>query len=222
MHFNDVIAFFRPHKTVPITPWRAEHRWQLSPSRVGILFFGLAIFGLGDSLLVQGDVGNAPWTVFSQGLTFKTGLSIGWATAFISIFVLLIWIPLNEKPGFGTLSNIVFIAAFIEIGTHIFPKQTSTWAGITFALIGIAMVGLGSALYITCGLGPGPRDGAMTGIHFKTGIRVGRVRMGIELVVLTIGWLMGGRVGIGTALFALLIGQSVAIFLGIVARLTRK
>jgi uncharacterized membrane protein YczE len=222
MHFNDVIAFFKPHKTVPITPWRAEHRWQLSPSRVGILFFGLAIFGLGDSLLVQGDVGNAPWTVFAQGLTFKTGLSIGWATAIISIFVLLIWIPLNEKPGFGTLSNIVLIAAFIEIGTHIFPKQTSTWAGVIFALIGIAMVGLGSALYITCGLGPGPRDGAMTGIHFKTGIRVGRVRMGIELVVLTIGWLMGGRVGIGTALFALLIGQSVAIFLGIVARLTRK
>ena len=222
MHFNDVIAFFKPHKTVPITPWRAEHRWQLSPSRVGILFFGLAIFGLGDSLLVQGDVGNAPWTVFAQGLTFKTGLSIGWATAIISIFVLLIWIPLNEKPGFGTLSNIVLIAAFIEIGTHIFPKQTSTWAGVIFALFGIAMVGLGSALYITCGLGPGPRDGAMTGIHFKTGIRVGRVRMGIELVVLTIGWLMGGRVGIGTALFALLIGQSVAIFLGIVARLNRK
>ena len=116
----------------------------------------------------------------------------------------------------------MLIAAFIEIGTHIFPKQTSTLAGVVFALTGIAMVGLGSALYITCGLGPGPRDGAMTGIHFKTGIRVGRVRMGIELVVLTIGWLMGGRVGIGTALFALLIGQSVAIFLGIVARLTRK
>ncbi|CAN2238264.1 YczE/YyaS/YitT family protein [Candidatus Planktophila dulcis] len=222
MHFSDVIAFFKPHKTVPITPWRADHRWQLSPSRVAILFFGLAIFGLGDSLLLQGDVGNAPWTVFSQGLTYKTGLSIGWATAIISIFVLLIWIPLNEKPGFGTLSNIVLIAAFIEIGTHIFPKQTSTLAGVVFALVGIAMVGLGSALYITCGLGPGPRDGAMTGIHFKTGIRVGRVRMGIELVVLTIGWLMGGRVGIGTALFALLIGQSVAIFLGIVARLTRK
>ena len=222
MHFSDVVAFFKPHKTVPITPWRADYRWQLSPSRVAILFFGLAIFGLGDSLLVQGDVGNAPWTVFSQGLTYKTGLSIGCATAIISIFVLLIWIPLNEKPGFGTLSNIVLIAAFIEIGTHIFPKQTSTLAGVVFALVGIAMVGLGSALYITCGLGPGPRDGAMTGIHFKTGIRVGRVRMGIELVVLTIGWLMGGRVGIGTALFALLIGQSVAIFLGIVARLTRK
>jgi uncharacterized membrane protein YczE len=222
MLFENWGAFFKPHKTVPITPWRADHRWQLSFSRVCILFFGLAIFGLGDSLLVQGDVGNAPWTVFSQGLTFKTGLSIGWATFFISIFVLLIWIPLGEKPGFGTLSNIVLIATFIEIGTNIFPKQSSVLVGIVYSLVGIAMVGLGSALYITCGLGPGPRDGAMTGIHYKTGVRVGRVRMGIELVVLTIGWLMGGRVGIGTALFALLIGQSVAIFLGIVARLTNR
>lgn len=222
MLFENWAAFFKPHKTVPITPWRADHRWQLSFSRVCILFFGLAIFGLGDSLLVQGDVGNAPWTVLSQGLTFKTGLSIGWATFFMSVFVLLIWIPLGEKPGFGTLSNIVLIATFIEIGTNIFPKQSSVFAGIVYSLVGIAMVGLGSALYITCGLGPGPRDGAMTGIHYKTGVRVGRVRMGIELVVLTIGWLMGGRVGIGTALFALLIGQSVAIFLGIVARLTNR
>ena len=222
MRFTDLLGALKPHKTVPITPWRAEHRWQLSLMRVLILFFGLAIFGLGDSLLVQGNVGNAPWTVFSQGLTLKTGMSIGWATFVISVFVLLTWIPLNEKPGFGTLSNIVLIATFIEVGTHIFPKQSSIAAGILFSLIGIAMVGFGSALYITCGLGPGPRDGAMTGIHYKTGIRVGRVRLGIEVVVLVIGWLMGGTVGIGTALFALLIGQSVAIFLGIVARLTHK
>jgi len=222
MKFSELLGALKPHKTVPITPWRAEHRWQLSPTRVLILFFGLAVFGLGDSLLVQGNVGNAPWTVFSQGLTLKTGMSIGWATFVISVFVLLIWIPLNEKPGFGTLSNIVLIATFIEVGTTLFPKQNSVISGITLSLIGIAMVGFGSALYITCGLGPGPRDGAMTGIHYKTGIRVGRVRLGIEVVVLIIGWLMGGTVGIGTALFALLIGQSVAIFLGIVARLTHK
>ena len=222
MKFSELLSVLKPHKTVPVTPWRAEHRWQLSPTRVLILFFGLAIFGLGDSLLVQGNVGNAPWTVFSQGLTLKTGMSIGWATFVISVFVLLIWIPLNEKPGFGTLSNIVLIATFIEVGTHIFPQQNSTLSGILFSLTGIALVGLGSALYITCGLGPGPRDGAMTGIHYKTGIRVGRVRLGIEVVVLIIGWPMGGTVGIGTALFALLIGQSVAIFLGIVARLTHK
>lgn len=222
MNFSSFFNFFKPHKTVPVTPWRAEHRWQLSPLRLAILFFGLAIFGLGDSLLVQGDVGNAPWTVFSQGLTYKTGLSIGWATFVISIFVLLIWIPLNEKPGFGTLANIVLIATFIEIGTHIFPKQDSFLSGVAFSLTGIALVGLGSALYITCGLGPGPRDGAMTGLHYKTGVRVGRVRMAIEIVVLAIGWFMGGTVGVGTALFALLIGQSVAISLGIVARLTQR
>jgi uncharacterized membrane protein YczE len=215
-------TFLTPHKTVPITPWRAETRWQLSPSRVFILFTGLIIFGLGDSLLIQGNQGNAPWTVFAQGLTLKTGMSIGFATLLISTFVLLIWIPLREKPGFGTLSNIVLIATFIQVGTQIFPEQSSMTTGILFDLIGIAMVGLGSALYITCGLGPGPRDGAMTGIHYRTGIRVGRVRLGIELVVLVIGWLMGGTVGVGTALFALLIGQSVAIFLGIVARLTKK
>jgi len=222
MKLDALRTLLAPHKTVPITPWRAESRWQLSPTRVLILFVGLIIFGLGDSLLIQGNLGNAPWTVFAQGLTLKTGLSIGEATLLISTFVLLIWIPLREKPGFGTLSNIVLIATFIQVGTQIFPEQNSLVTGIAFDLLGIAMVGLGSALYITCGLGPGPRDGAMTGIHYRTGIRVGRVRLGIEIVVLIIGWLMGGTVGLGTALFALLIGQSVAIFLGIVARLTQK
>jgi uncharacterized membrane protein YczE len=217
--FRQLLA---PHKTVPVTPWRAQSRWDLSPVRVLILFVGLIIFGLGDSLLIQGNQGNAPWTVFAQGLKIKTGMSIGFATLVISTFVLLLWIPLREKPGFGTISNIVLIATFIQVGTQIFPEQSSMSTGILFDLIGIAMVGLGSSLYITCGLGPGPRDGAMTGIHYRTGIRVGRVRLGIELVVLVIGWLLGGTVGIGTALFALLIGQSVAIFLGIVARLTQK
>lgn len=221
MKFEGFKRIFTPHKTVPITPWRAQHRWDLSVSRVSILFIGLVIFGLGDSLLVQGDIGNAPWTVLSQGLTKKVNISIGLATFLISIVVLMIWIPLREKPGFGTLANIVFIASAIELGTLIFPLQHNLISGVIFDLVGIAMVGLGSALYLTCGLGAGPRDGAMTGIHYKTGVRVGRVRLGIEIVVLIIGGLMGGRVGLGTALFALLIGQSVAIFLGIVARLTQ-
>ena len=220
--FQRLRLTFKPHKTVPVTPWRGESRWDLSPLRIFILFFGLALFGLGDSLLIQGNVGNAPWTVFAQGLTLKTNLTIGWATFIISVCVLLIWIPLKEKPGFGTLSNIVLIATFIEIGTKIFPIQSSLLSGIAFGLLGISLVGIGTALYITCGLGPGPRDGAMTGIHYKTGIRVGRVRLGIEVVVLCIGFLLGGTVGIGTALFALFIGQSVAISLGIIARLTRQ
>ena len=222
MNLASVIKSLRPHKTVPITPWTAQGLWDLTPLRTAILFFGLAIFGLGDSLLIQAGIGNAPWTVFAEGLTLKTGLSIGWATFIISVSVMLLWIPLNERVGFGTISNIVIIAAFIQIGTIIFPKQDNFAIGVIFDLIGIALVGLGSALYITCGLGRGPRDGAMTGIHYKTGVRVGRVRMGIEVTVLIIGWFLGGTVGLGTALFALFIGQSVAIFLGLVARLTHK
>ncbi len=222
MRFRSLFNALKPHKTVPITPWRANSRWDLSPLRVFILFFGLAIFGLGDSLFIQAGIGNAPWTVFAEGLTYKTGMSIGFATFVISVFVLLLWIPLRERPGFGTLANIVLIASFIEIGTHLFPVAESFAVGIVYNFIGISLVGIGSALYITCGLGPGPRDGAMTGLHYRTGVRVGRVRMAIEVTVLVIGFLMGGTVGVGTALFALLIGQSVAISLGILARLTHK
>lgn len=217
-----MIHFLKPHRTVPKTPWTATGKWDLSTKRVAILFFGLAIFGLGDSLLIQGGIGNAPWTVLAEGLTLKTGISIGTATLLISLSVMLLWIPLRERPGFGTLANILIIAIFIEIGTVIFPKQSSSLSGVIFSLIGIALVGVGSSLYITCGLGPGPRDGAMTGIHYRTGVRIGRVRLGIEGTVLVIGFLMGGTVGLGTALFALLIGQSIAISLGVVARLTQK
>jgi len=222
VRFSSLLNALKPHKTVPITPWRANSRWDLSPLRVLILFIGLAIFGLGDSLFIQAGIGNAPWTVFAEGLTYKTGMSIGFATFVISVFVLLLWIPLKERPGFGTLANIVLIASFIEIGTHLFPVANSFAVGIVYNFIGITLVGIGSALYITCGLGPGPRDGAMTGLHYRTGVRVGRVRMAIEVTVLVIGFLMGGTVGVGTALFALLIGQSVAISLGILARLTHK
>lgn len=222
MRLASILKILAPHRTIPNTPWRAEHRWQLSLTRVSILFFGLAIFGLGDSLLVQGGVGNAPWTVFAQGFSKKFDLDLGLSTFIISVFVLLIWIPLREKPGFGTLSNIVLIALFIHIGVAIFPEAHSTWTGVLFDLAGIALVGIGSSLYITCGLGPGPRDGAMTGLHRVTGVRVSRVRMAIELTVLGAGYLMGGTVGIGTLLFALLIGESIAISLGIVARLTSR
>ena len=222
MQWATLREFLTPHKTIPVTSWRAKHRWDLSFKRVAILWFGLAIFGLGDSLLIQGDVGNAPWTVFAQGIHTKTQWPIGFATFVVSIVVLLIWIPLKEKPGFGTLSNIVIIAAFIEVGISIFPKQESLITGVVFDLAGITAVGIGSALYITCGLGAGPRDGAMTGIHHRTGVRVGRVRLGIEVIVLVLGAALGGKVGVGTVLFALLIGEAIAISLGFVARLTSR
>jgi hypothetical protein len=219
---KEIITHLKPHKTVPQTPWRAKHRWDLSIKRVLILFFGLTIFGIGDAFVVQSNIGNAPWTVFAQGLSLKSGLGLGWATFVTGCAVLLLWIPLKEKPGFGTLANIAIISAAIQFGVDHLPLQTTLVGGITSALFGIALVGVGSSLYITCGLGPGPRDGAMTGIHQRTGIRVGRDRMGLEVTVLVVGALLGGQVGIGTALCALLIGQAVAISFGVVARLTSK
>ena len=222
MTFRDIISHLKPHRTVPIVPWTAKSRWDLSFKRVFILFFGLAVFGLGDGLIIQSGLGNAPWSVLAQGISLKSGLSIGTSTLIVGSLVLALWIPLRERPGFGTLANIVVISLFIEIATNIFPKQEKLIPGLIFTLVGIAMVGIGSSLYITCGLGPGPRDGAMTGLHQRTGVRVGRVRLGLEVVVSIAGALLGGTLGLGTLLFALLIGQSVAISFGLLARLTSR
>ena len=222
MTLRGVLSYLKPHRTVPVVPWTAKSRWDLSFKRVSILFFGLAIFGLGDGLILQSGLGNAPWSVLAQGISLKSGLSIGTSTLIIGSLVLALWIPLRERPGFGTLSNIVIISLFIEIATNVFPKQENMVSGIILTLVGIAMVGIGSSLYITCGLGPGPRDGAMTGLHQRTGVRVGRVRLGLEVVVSIAGALLGGTLGLGTLLFALLIGQSVAISFGLLARLTSK
>jgi len=219
---NPFLEFLRPHKTVPHTPWTAQSRWDLSLVRTAVLFFGLFIFGLGDSLLIQSEIGNAPWSVLAQGVSNRLDITMGWSTFAISTLVLLLWIPLREKPGFGTLSNIAIIASAIQVGVSIFPTQDSYLIGVLYCLLGIGMVGVGSALYITCGLGAGPRDGLMTALHKRTGVRIGRVRLAIEGSVLVIGWLLGGTVGLGTLLFATLIGQSIAIALGVVSRVTSR
>ena len=219
---NPFLEFLRPHKTVPVTPWTAQSRWDLSALRVSVLFFGLFIFGLGDSLLIQSTIGNAPWSVLAQGISNRLDITMGWSTFGISSLVLLLWIPLKERPGFGTLSNIIIIAAAIQVGVTIFPQQDSYLLGIVYCLIGIGMVGTGSALYITCGLGPGPRDGLMTALHHRSGIRIGRVRLAIEGSVLVLGWALGGTVGLGTLMFATLIGQSIAVALGVVSRVTSR
>ena len=214
--------FFRPHRTIPLMPWSANSRWDLAPQRVLVLAFGLIIFGLGDSLLVNSNIGNAPWTVLAQGVSLKTDISIGVSTFLISTLVLLTWVPLKEKPGFGTISNIVLIALAIQFGVNNFPKTQNFGVGIIYAFLGVGLVGLGSAFYITCGLGPGPRDGLMTALHHRSGIRVSRIRLAIEMTVLAIGWLLGGRIGLGTLIFALFIGQSIAISIGVVSKLTAK
>jgi len=217
----------RPSRTIPITPWRADSTWSLGTGkhhiqRLAILFFGLTIFGIGEAFLVISSLGNSPWVVLSEGISINTFLNIGESTFLVSVLVLLLWIPLKQRPGFGTIANIVVIAAAIEVGLFFIPAVESIFLKYFYVLFGIALVGAGSALYITCGLGTGPRDGLMTGLHYKSGVRVGRVRLGIEVVAASTGALLGGALGIGTLLFALLIGQSVAISLGVVERLTSK
>lgn len=219
---KSLMKIFAPHKTVPNTPWTGSHRWDLSLGRVSILSTALFVFGLGDSLLIASSLGNAPWSVLGQGIAAQLDISIGTATLLVSAIVLSLWIPLKEKPGFGTVMNILIIALAIDVGLFVFPEPSSLLLQLTYVIIGIAMVGLGSAFYITCGLGPGPRDGWMTALHKRTGVRVGRVRLGIEISVLILGWLLGGTVGLGTALFALFIGQAVAISFGVVSRLTTR
>jgi hypothetical protein len=213
-------TLLRPHRTIPKTSWTAPTKWSINIPRFLILSFGLTIFGFGEALLIQSTLGNAPWSVLSQGLSKHTIFSLGWSTFLISLVVLLGWIPLKQRPGFGTLANIVIIAFMLQIGTDIFPIEYHTlWIRFAYVFGGIALIGAGSALYITCGLGPGPRDGLMTGIHRVTGIRVGRVRLGIEVIVFLVGWSIGGRVGIGTLCFALFVGNAVAISLGLVRHL---
>jgi uncharacterized membrane protein YczE len=220
--FNKAFRLLKPSRTIPITPWRANTTWGLIAApyaiqRMLVLIFGLMIFGVGEAFLVVTSLGNSPWVVLSEGISLNSNLNIGESTFLVSVVVLLLWIP-----GFGTLANIVVIAASIELGLLIIPTVENIYFKYFYVLFGIALVGIGSALYITCGLGTGPRDGLMTGLHYKTGVRVGRVRLGIEVVALSIGAFLGGSLGIGTALFALLIGQSVAISLGVLGRLTAR
>jgi len=205
-----------------MTPWRAASQWQLSLSRLSLLTVGLIIFGIGDGFLIITHLGNAPWSVLAQGLSLKLGISIGWATFSVSTAVLLLWIPFRQRPGAGTIANILVIALAIDLTVAWIPAPEKLLLRILMMVVGVALVGAGSAIYLTCGLGPGPRDGLMTALHYATGFSVARVRAGIEGVVLALGWVLGGRVGPGTLVFALGIGGSVALWLNVVGHLTRN
>jgi uncharacterized membrane protein YczE len=203
------LGFLRPSHTVPVTRWRASSRWRARPTTLAILVIGLWLFGTGEALLVTSTLGNAPWTVLAQGMSSRLPLSIGMSTFLISGTVLLLWIPLRERPGLGTIANAVVIAVALQVMVTVLPTPQGAVPRLALVLAGIAAIGIGSGLYLTADLGPGPRDGWMTGIHRRTGWPISAVRLGIESSVLVIGWLLGGTVGIGTVLFALLIGPSV-------------
>ena len=216
-----LMEFLRPAKNVPTTWWSADDPWTLKPrfSTMVLLIVGLIIFGAGDAVLISARLGNTPWTVLAEGIAENLNLSIGKSTFLVSFLVLLIWIPLREKPGIGTILNAILIAATIEFLLPILPTPETFSLQIIQVLAGIVLVAIGSGLYLTANLGPGPRDGTMTGLTKVTGIPIGRIRSGIEIFVIAIGWTLGGKFGIGTILFAILIGPCVAICLNMAGRL---
>lgn len=208
-----------PVHSVPITSWRAPSRWRARPITLLILFVGLYLFGTGEAILVQAGLGVSPWTVFAQGLGLRLGISVGWATLVISVIVLLAWLPLRERPGLGTIANALVVSLALGVGMLVLPAVDGLGMQMLAVTAGVAIIGLGSGFYLTTGLGPGPRDGLMTGIHLRTNMAVVPVRWGIELTALAIGWQLGGTVGPGTMVFAALIGPSVGYGLLVVGRL---
>jgi len=183
---------------------------------------GLSLFGFGEGLLVQSGWGATPWTVFAEGVAKNTGLTLGWTTALISSVVLLFWLPLREKPGFGTIANLTIIAAMLQVTVDFMPSAHLGVVRALYIVMALESIGAGSALYITTGLGPGPRDGLMTSIHRHFGLSIVYVRLGIEATVLVIGWLLGGRVGVGTAIFAGGIGFSIGLNLQMLSGLLKR
>jgi len=209
------------HK-IPVTPWRATTTWGLKPRMVLPLVLGLTMFGCGEGLLVVSHWGATPWTVFAQGIARHAHISIGWSTAAISCVVLLAWLPLRERPGFGTIANLIIIAYVLDVTSSVVPVPHDDWVKAGFMVGAVVLIGIGSALYLTCGLGPGPRDGLMTGLHRRLGVSVVYVRLTLEVIVLVIGWLLGGTVGIGTAFFAGTIGFCIGASLHAVDWCVRK
>lgn len=206
-----LLTWLAPARTVPVVSWRAPSRWRPDPATLVVLVVGLALFGLGEAFVVQAGLGVSPWTVLAQGLSVRTGWEIGWTTLVVGVGVLLLWLPLRERPGPGTLLNVVVISATLGFGVQILPAPEQLFIQVPMVFAGIGLVGLGSGLYLTCRCGPGPRDGWMTGVHERTGWPVSWVRLRIEVAVLSVGWLLGGTVGFGTLAFALFIGPAVGL-----------
>ena len=172
------------------------------------LFIGLALYGFADALIIRAAIGVDPWMAFTQGLSVLTGWGVGWLANISGLLILLLWIPLRQRPGLGTLANILVVGTMIEVGLWLLPVPAAAglWAQILFFTAGLLLLAVASGIYIGTGLGPGPRDGLITGIHSRLGWPIWLARTVVEGTVLAIGWLLGGDVGVGTVVFAVLIG----------------
>ena len=207
-------------RTIPSLPWSSPKPLNFFPRIItlGYLVLGLVLFGVGEAILIAAGSGVSPWTVLAQGVSNYTDWSIGFSTFIISGSVLFLWIPLRQIPGIGTILNVIIIAAVIESALHNLPVTENSFSQILYVLVGVLTMGIGGGIYLTANLGAGPRDGLMTGLQCLTGAPVAWVRNGIELSALLIGWSLGGVVGVGTLLFAFLIGPSVAFSLFVLSK----
>ncbi|MDH2997625.1 hypothetical protein A1D22_07825 [Pasteurellaceae bacterium LFhippo2] len=191
---------------IPNMAWSADHQWQLKPSSLLMISFTTILMGIGEGLLVLANLGSSPWTVFSQGISLQTSLSIGIVVAIISVIVLLLWIPLKLRFGLGTILNIFWIALFIDLTVKYIPAPDTLVSRLALMATAILLFGISTTFYLSCKLGAGPRDGLMVGMCQKYGWRVGVVRTSIEVTVCVLGFLLGGTVGISTIAFALCVG----------------
>ena len=211
-------------KKVPIVSWSSDFPLNTRPkiTTLTMLVIGLFLFGLGEAIIIGSGSGVSPWTVLAQGISSKTDLSIGMATFLISILILIFWVPLKQIPGIGTILNAIIIASAIDLTLGFIPQPELIYLKILQASFGILIVGIGSGIYLASNLGPGPRDGLMIGLQQKTNTSIPLIRTIIEITAVTVGWFLGGIVGIGTILFVFGIGPCVGVGLTLVEKVSKK
>jgi hypothetical protein len=207
-----LLTIFRLIKNIPKTSWSSKKPLNIKPKIRTLLFliFGLFLFGLGETLLLASGAGVSPWTVLAEGISIYSSYSVGWSTFWMSLAVLLLWIPLKQKPGIGTILNVIIIALVFDYTLPYLPNPDNYGLKVLQVIIGVLITGLGSGFYLISNLGPGPRDGLMTGVQRITEKPIALVRSAIEVIVVFFGWKLGGTVGLGTIIFALGIGPTVA------------
>jgi uncharacterized membrane protein YczE len=207
-------------KQVPRLEWSSATPLNFRPRLKTLCYlgFGLVLFGLGESLLIASGAGVSPWTVLAQGIALKTHWSIGFTTLIVSLVILLLWVPLSQKPGIGTILNALIIAFMIDFSLTWLPYPTLLGWQLIQSAAGVLLVGIASGIYLTANLGAGPRDGLMTGLQAVTGLPIASIRIALEITVVSAGWYLGGVVGVGTLLFAFGVGPCVAIGILLVRR----
>ena len=205
-------------KKIPKVNWSSKQTYNFKPKFSTLFFccFGLMLFGLGEGLLIVSFSGASPWSVLAQGISLNINLSIGMITFLISVFVLILWIPLGQKPGMATILNALIISLMIDLCIKFVPTPSNYYNQLILAVVSVITVGIGGGIYLVSNLGAGPRDGLMIGLQKKTNLPIAAVRATLEVTVVSVGWYLGGTVGIGTLLFAFGIGPCVAFGLYLV------